>query len=84
MKVPSCHLHAAIREAIQAHAEHYRGGKIDLEKALSAIGEAATRLLAQIPDVGQRIKSANALTIGIARTVRTQIEAQGEVKTTNQ
>jgi hypothetical protein len=84
MNVPSCYLHAAIREAIQAHAEHYRGGKIDLEKTLSAIGEAATRLLAEIPDAGQRIKSANALTIGIARTVRTQIETRREVYTTHQ
>lgn len=84
MRVPSCYLHTAIREAIQAHADHYRGGKIDLDTALGALGEATSQLLAEIPNANQRITSANALTIGIARTVRTQIETQRVVNTTHQ
>jgi hypothetical protein len=83
MKFPSRFLHTAIPEAIHAHADRYRGGKIDLDRALSALGEAATRLLAEIPDTRQRIDSANALIIGIARTVRTQIDTEHEVNTTN-
>jgi hypothetical protein len=84
MRVPSSYLHTAIREAIQAHADRHRGGKIDVERALSALGEAATRFLADIPDIRQRILSTNALTSGIARTVIMQINAQREVNTTNQ
>ena len=80
----SWYLHVTIREAINTHADRHHGGNLDLDKALSALGEAAARLLAEIPDAEQRIKSANALTHGIARTVRTQIETQGEVNTTNQ
>jgi hypothetical protein len=84
MKFPSCYLHTAIREAIHSHADRYRKGKVDMDSALRALGEAATRLLAEIPDTRQRIESANALTIGIARSVRTQIDRHREVNTTNQ
>jgi hypothetical protein len=81
---PSYDLHIAIREAIQAHANHYRGGEVNGDKALAALSDAATKLLAEIPDTTQRIMSANALTIGIARTVRTQSETEGEIDATHQ
>lgn len=51
MKAPAYRLHIAIAEAIQAHADYHNSGKTDLEKALSALGEAALQLLADIPDV---------------------------------
>jgi hypothetical protein len=80
----SWYLHVTIREAIHAHADRHHRGKLDLDKALSALGEAAARLLAEIPDTRQRIRSTNALTSGIARAVITQIDTENEVNTTNQ
>jgi hypothetical protein len=84
MKPPSYWLHTAIREAIHAHADHYREGRLDVDSALSALGTAAARFLAEIPDRKARIVACNLLAGAIVNTVALQIRTEDEISTTEQ
>jgi hypothetical protein len=81
---PSYWLHTAIREAIHVHADHYREGRLDVDKALTALGDAAAKLLAEIPDHKARIVACNVLAAGIVNTVALQIRTEDEISTTEQ
>jgi hypothetical protein len=65
MTRPAFRLSAAIDEAIHTHAYHYSNGKVDLEKALAALGEVASDLLANIRDQQQCNEHRRALINGI-------------------
>jgi hypothetical protein len=67
-------LGTALLEAIQQHAETYRGGKIDLDRTLSAIGDLASGFLVDIRNPGERETYVLALIHGITSTTRLKLE----------
>jgi hypothetical protein len=64
-------LSIAIMEAIQAHADRHHGGKRDLDRTLSALGDVASSLLAELRTEAEIRTHYRALMKAIARqTVR--------------
>jgi hypothetical protein len=64
-------LSIAIMEAIQAHADRHHGGKRDLDRTLSALGDVASTVLAELRTEAEIPAHYGALVKAIARqTVR--------------
>jgi hypothetical protein len=62
--IPSHSLAVAIREAIQAHADRYGHGKIDLDRTMAALGEVSSDLAAEIPDRLAACQALQAMILG--------------------
>jgi hypothetical protein len=77
----SRNLTAAILEAIQAHADRYNRGKMDLDRTLSALGEVASGLLAELTTTTDRAAHYSALVDGIAHSTARKIGADVRLKT---
>jgi hypothetical protein len=73
-------LAVALMETIQQHAETYHGGKMEMSRTLSAIGDLASGFIAEIPAPDDRTAHYIALVRGIARELQ-QKTAQGETLT---
>jgi hypothetical protein len=68
-------LDIALNETIQAHADRYRHGKLDLEQILSALGELAASYIAEEPRGRERQQLFETLCTGIAKAATSKIEA---------
>jgi hypothetical protein len=71
-------LSIALRETIQQHAETFHGGKMDVDRTLSAIGALASDFLAEILDHADRSAHFSALIHGIGNDTRQKIGHQAE------
>jgi hypothetical protein len=68
-------LDIVLNEAIQAHADRHRHGKLDLEQILSALGELAASYIAKEPRGRERQQLFETLCSGIAKAANSKIEA---------
>ncbi len=66
-------LPTVILEAIQEHADHHNHGIIDVDRALSAVGEVASALLAELTNSDARIIHFRALVSGITAATASKI-----------
>jgi hypothetical protein len=62
----SSKLNIALHEAVQAHAQRYSQGKLDLGTVLLAIAELAASYLAEVPHGCERRRLFSQLCLGIA------------------
>jgi hypothetical protein len=70
-------LQTAIREAIQAHADRYSHGKIDLDRTMAALGEVSSDLVAEIPDPLQACQALQAMILGTLQATKWKRRARG-------
>jgi hypothetical protein len=71
-------LSVALLETFKQHADHYDGGKMDLNAGLAAIADLASGLIAEIPDASHRMTHMQALFRVIARDTWRKAAAQQE------
>jgi hypothetical protein len=71
-------LSVALMEAIQQHAEKHHGGKIDVNRTLSAIGDLASGFLAAIRERDDRGAHCVALVNGIISATSAKIAQAGD------
>lgn len=76
----SRNLAVALLETINEHAQTYHGGKMELDRALSAIGDLASGLIAEIEEVGDCIAHCVALHGGIKAEVLRKRRQDGETR----
>ena len=74
-------LSVALLEAIQQHAEKYHGGKTDVNRTLSAIGDLASRILADIRERDDRGAHCEALINGIISATSARVAQHGDALT---
>lgn len=77
----SHNLAVALLETINEHAQTYYGGKMDLHRALHAIGDLASGLIAEVDSAEDCIAHFAALTGGIKAEVLRKRNQDGEVRT---
>lgn len=77
----SQNLAVALLETINEHAHTYHGGKMELGRALSAIGDLASGLIAEVDSAEDCIAHFAALTSGIKTAVLCKRNQDGEVRT---
>jgi hypothetical protein len=65
----SRNLAVALMETIRVHAEQHHGGKMDLDRMLSAIGELASGFLAEVTNPVDRYVHYSKLMVAISRQV---------------
>jgi hypothetical protein len=74
-------LSVAMFEAIRQHAETFHGGKMDVNRTLSAIGDLASDLLADIREPSERGAHYCALINGIGDATCRKVARNDEVLT---
>jgi hypothetical protein len=77
----SRNLATAIVETLQQHADRYHRGVMDLDRTLSAIGEVASGLLAELTTTDDRASHYSALVDGIAHATACKIGRDQRHKT---
>lgn len=77
----SRNLAVALLETINDHAETYHGGKMDLHRALHAIGDLASGLIAEIDNAEDCAAHWAALVNGMKAEVLRKRNQDGEVRT---
>jgi hypothetical protein len=68
----------ALRETIRQHAETYHGGKMGVDRTLSAIGDLASDFLAGIHQPTDQAEHYSALVNGIGDATRQKIAQRSE------
>ena len=71
-------LKTVLAEAIQAHADRFHHGKVDLERVLSVLGDIGSDFLAEIPELEQRRLLYWTMINGLIAALRWKIENQPE------
>jgi hypothetical protein len=74
-------LATALLEAMQQHADVYHGGKMDMNRSLSAIGDLASGLIAEIDEKQDCIAHFSALVSGIKYELLRKRAQDGAVAT---
>ena len=79
----SRNLAVALMETIRAHAEQHHGGKMDLDRMLSALGGLASAFLSEVTNPAERYVHYSKLVVAISRQMAPKVANDKRSTTTH-